>query len=169
MTTRDEFIDAVDKLLLARKTLPTAEEPPTWVPARDGVGHQTKLPIAIGGVQYGAQLVVNSVSYIGAFHILLTYSDLCVSRLDFDDLEPHTNTMYAFDDGLPMNVSGRHFHRWSVNQRFVKGDGSLERLKHAEELPRSIHTFNAALRWFCDETNIHIPHGHRVELQGVLL
>src|SRR5690606_4939980 len=104
-----------------------------------------------------------------AFHFSLTHSKICVTRLDFEDGGGHTNPIYALDAGLAPMVSGRHFHRWSLNTKFVNATGALEELKNAEELPSSIRTFNAALRWFCEEVNIFLPHNHEISFPRILL
>jgi hypothetical protein len=169
MTTREAFIRGVDALIAARKGLAGLDLPLTWPSARDGIGVETKLPVDVGGTQYGDKLTVVAVPTLGTFHINLLHLGLCVSRLDFDPMQPHTNTALASLDGLPGIVSGRHFHKWAINTRFVQADGSLERLFHAEELPTSIHKFDQALRWFCSELNIELPHGHSIDYPGDLI
>lgn len=169
MKSRAEFIHSVEKFLGREKSLVGVGSPPQWQPNRDGSGHETRVPIEVAGVQYGDHLIIWCVPQTGAFHILITRFEACVSRLDFDDLQGHTNTLLAAEDGLPWVVSGRHFHRWSINRRFVMANGSLERLKHAEELPAKIRSFEQALRWFCHETNIILPHDHYITLPELLI
>lgn len=169
MTTKDDFTRLVDCFLQTPKAIAWVDVPPTWQPSRDGSGQETKLQVTIDGVQYGHVLSVIAVPSTGAFHLVLLYSRTCVSRLDFDDSQKHTNTLFADADGLPGVVSGKHFHRWSLNKRFIEANGSLEELKHAEELPTSIRFFEHALRWFCDETNILLPHNHSIVLPRMLI
>lgn len=169
MTSKAEFIQSVDNFLAREKSIAGVGNPPQWQPNRDGVGHEIRMPIEVGGVQYGDHLIIWCVPQAKAFHILISRLDACVCRLDFDDLQGHTNTLFAADDGLPGIVSGRHFHRWSLNTRFVMANGSLEKLKHAEELPVKIRLFDQALRWFCHETNIMLPHDHNITLPELLL
>lgn len=169
MATKSEFIQTVTDFLDAQKSIAGVGAPPRWQPNRDGSGYESKLPLEVAGVQYGDFLIIGSVPSLDAFNILVTRFGTCISRLDFDVLQPHTNTLFAADDGLPPMVSGKHFHRWSLNGRFVAANGSLERLRHAEELPAKIRTFEQALRWFCDETKITLPHDHNITLPELLL
>lgn len=169
MTSKAEFIQSVDRFFVKEKSLAGVGTPPQWQPSRDRSGHQTQIPIEVEGVQYGDRLIIRCAPQTGAFHILITRYDTCVSRLDFDELQAHTNTIFATEDGLPGIVSGKHFHRWSLNTRFIMANGSLERLKHAEEVPAKIRTFEQALRWFCDETNITLPHDHNIALPELLI
>ena len=169
MATRDEFIREVGVFLGLPKELAGIDFPPHWLPARDGIGIEAKFPVACDGTQLGDRLTVVAVPATRSFHINLLHVGMCVSRLDFDPMQPHPNTMFAGQDGLPSMVSGHHFHRWSINTRFIKGDGTTELLKHAEELPTTVRTFDQALRWFCHEVNIALPHGHLVDYPGVLL
>lgn len=169
MATKTEFIDAVNKLVVAAKEIASVDEPPQWQPNRDGSGHEAKLQIMIDGAMYGNTLIIVCMPTTGAFHFSLTHSNICVSRLDFDDERGHTNPIYALDAGLPPAISGRHFHRWSINTKFVNASGALEELKNAEELPSSIKKFNTALRWFCEELNIFLPHNHEITFPRILL
>jgi hypothetical protein len=169
MPSRDEFIAAVTAFLAADKTLAGVDLPPPWMPSRTRPEQCIKVPIEVAGVQYGQQLVVVAPSGRADFAISVVYS-VGIMRLDFEPLGGgHRNTLLAEADGLPGVVSGTHLHRWQHNVRFVEGDGRLEELKHAEELPSTIRTFHSALRYFCSEVRIHLPHGHRIELPGTLL
>jgi len=169
MTTKNDFILAVDAFISAPKLIVGIGTPPQWPPDRNRVGVIAKFPLEVNGVQYGSTLEVGATPAIGAFRILATHCHTCVSRLDFNPDEPHTNTMHAQSDGLPGIVSGKHFHRWTFNKRFVDAQGGLERLRHAEELPPSVRTFDAALRWFCDEMNISLPHNHSIDYPRTLI
>ncbi|NGM86077.1 hypothetical protein G5B35_02020 [Parapusillimonas sp. SGNA-6] len=168
MTIKSEFIDAVDDLLRVAKTIVNVDEPPQWQPNRDGTGHEAKLQVAVDGVMYGDVLIIQCVPTSGAFHFSFTHSNICVSRLDFDD-GGHTNPLYALDAGVSPIVSGRHFHRWSLNTKFVNANGTLEELKNAEELPIKVRSFDAALRWFCEELNIFLPHDHDITFPRILI
>lgn len=169
MPSKDEFTLAVTALIGAHKALAGIDTPPQWISARDGVGVETKFLVEVDGTQYGDKVTIVAVPAQGTFHLNLISRGVCVSRLDFDPMQPHTNTIFAHLDGLPGIVGGRHFHRWSANTRFVKGDGALERLFHAEDLPASVQKFDQALRWFCNENNIGLPHGHLIEFPINLL
>lgn len=169
MPGRDEFIQGVDRLLAASKTLVGIDAPLRWQAARDQVGYEAKVPVAVNDTEYGDKLTVVAVPVMGTFHINLIHLNLCISRLDFDPQQPHPNTIYAAQDDLPAWVSGKHFHRWKKNKRFVVGNGTLERLWHAEELPTSIRTFENAMRWFCTEVGIALPNGNSLDYPGDLL
>jgi len=169
MPIKDSFIDEVVHLLNAQKSLASFDVPPQWRSARDGVGVEAKFIVEVAGTQYGDKVTIVAVPSEKTFHINLIHRDLCVSRLDFDPMQPHTNTLRANDYRLPLIVSGKHFHRWSHNTRFVKGDGTLDRLLHAEELPVSVQKFDQALRWFCSEIKIDLPHGHAIDYPSDLL
>lgn len=169
MPTKDEFVAEVTAFLAVEKTLAGIDLPPQWMPSRTRPELCIKIPIERDGVQYGQQLVIVAPSARADFSISIVHS-VGVTRLDFEPRSGgHRNTLLAHLDGLPGIVSGTHFHRWKHNVRFIEGDGKLEELKHAEDLPPSIRTFEAALRYFCTETNIRLPHGHRIELPGVLV
>ena len=169
MSTREEFIATVTAFLAAEKTLAGIDLPPQWMPSRTRPELCIKIPIELGGVQYGQQLVVVAPSARADFSLSIVHGGGVV-RLDFEPRSGgHRNTLLAHLDGLPGVVSGTHFHRWEYNTRFVEGDGRLEELKHAEELPAAVRSFDAALRYLCGETNTTLPHGHRIELPGVLI
>lgn len=164
--SRETFIDLVEKVLDAPKTLAGIGMPQKWQPNRNPAELCIKLPIEIDGTQQGHKIVVvfEPSSHDLKFSILIVICDLCVTRLDFDPSGGHTNSLLAFKDGLPAIVSGKHFHRWSINRTFVRANGHLEELENAEPLPESIRTFDAALRWFCDACAIALPHDHLIEL-----
>lgn len=165
MPTREQFLDQVTAFLQSDKNLAGIGSPSQWQPNRDPSEKCLKLPIEIEGVLRGQELVI--VSYPASeklrFTINIVY-DISICRLDFDETGGHTNGFWADLDRLPMIVSGSHFHRWEINKRFIEGNGKLEELKHAELLPTTIRSFDAALRWFCDETKINLPHNHLIEL-----
>lgn len=169
MVTKAEFIDAVNNLIATPKEIANFDEPPQWQANRDGSGQETKLQIMIDGMMHGNALSIVCIPTTGAFHFSLIHSNICVSRLDFDEERGHTNPIYALDNGLAPTISGKHFHRWSINTKFVNANGGLEDLKNAEELPTSVRTFNAALRWFCEELNIFLPHDHEITYPRILL
>lgn len=168
MPTREEFIANATAFLAEPKALAGIDAPQQWRPSRTRPEQCIKVPVEVGGVQYGHQLVIVTPSGRAEFSINLLFG-VGISRLDFEHGGGHRNTLFATADGLPLVVGGMHFHRWTYNVRFVEGDGRLEELKHAEDLPSTIRTFDAALRFFCHETNIQLPHGHHIELPRTLL
>jgi hypothetical protein len=171
LPTRDEFVAGVTAFLAARKTLAGIDSPQQWQPNRDGARWCAKIPLAVNGTLYGQTLVIETnPSASGAeFSIGIVFDDVCVTRLDFDEAEGHTNSIAIPRDDVPYIVSGSHIHRWEHNHRFVEWPLSLPRLRNAVEIPPSIRRFEPALRWFCDEMSIELPHGHRIELPPELL
>lgn len=166
MPTREEFVAEVDAFLLARKTLAGIEVPGHWQPGRDNVWQRLRLPVEVDGTQEGHRALdieFDPTSQNMVFTInLLCHA--CISRLDFDSTGGHTNNFLIEADNVSMIVSGSHFHRWAYNRRFADGSKRLITLNNAEAIPQTIHSFDSALRWFCDETNIELPHGHWIEL-----
>lgn len=165
MPTREQFLNQVTEFLQNDKNLVGIGVPPLWQPNRNPAEECLKLPIDVAGVMRGQELVI--VSYPASENLRFTINivyGISICRLDFDETGGHTNGFLAHLDMLPIIVSGSHFHRWEINKRFIEGNGKLEELKHAESLPTTIRSFDAALRWFCDETKINLPHNHLIEL-----
>lgn len=164
--SRERFVELVDKVLSSTKLLAGIGIPQRWQPNRDPNELSIKIPIEIEGQQVGHKLVAvfEPASHTLKFSILIVVNEVCITRLDFDPTGGHTNSLLAFQYGIPAVVSGKHFHRWSLNRRFVTGVGHLERLENAEDIPQNIRTFDSALRWFCGECNIQLPHNHAIEL-----
>jgi len=171
LPTREAFVDGVTAFLAARKSLGGIDSPQQWQPSRNGAHWCAKIPLALSGTLHGHTLVIeaNPSAAGSEFSIGIVIEDVCVTRLDFDESEGHTNSVALPRDGVPYIVSGSHIHRWESNHRFVEWPLSLPRLRNAVELPQSIRHFESALRWFCDEMNIDLPHGHRIELPLELL
>ena len=163
---RESFVDLVGKVLTATKNLAGIGLPQQWHPNRDPNELSIKIPLEIDGLQVGHKLIAvfEPASHTLKFSILITVNEVCITRLDFDKTGGHTNSLLALQYNIPPIVSGNHFHRWALNKRFVTACGNLERLENAEAIPDSIRTFDAALRWFCDECNIQLPHNHAIEL-----
>lgn len=169
MPSRDEFIKEVGDFLAKSKSLGGIGLPVQWQPNRDPAELCIKLPIELEGVVSAQRLIVvySPASEALRFSILIVYR-VAVCRMDFDETGGHTNG-FGNLEGLPMTIQGSHFHRWSNNIRFVKGNGQLEELDNAEPIPIAIRTFDAALRWFCDEAKIALPHNHNIALPAKVL
>lgn len=164
--SRERFIELVDKVLASTKNLAGIGLPQRWQPNRDPNELSIKIPIELDGLQVGHKLVAvfEPTSHTLKFSILIIVGEVCVTRLDFDQTGGHTNSLLALQHGIPAVVSGKHLHRWNINKRFVTAVGHLERLEIAEAIPDNIRTFDSALRWFCDECNIQLPHNHAIAL-----
>ena len=166
MPNRDEFIAEVDALLIARKTLGGIGVPGRWQPGWDGVWQRLKLPLEVDGVSLGHQALDIEFDPTSS-HLVFTINLLChvcVCRMDFDYTDTHPNTLRNPVDGVLPIIIGSHFHRWSYNRRFAESSDRLISLNNAEHLPIAIKSFDSALRWFCDETNIELPHDHWISL-----
>jgi hypothetical protein len=84
--------------------------------------------------------------------------------LDYTD-EYHPNSLLIDGDGIPAAVNGPHYHSWRINRRFFKGASLAPKLHNAEPFVNQARTFDAVLRWFCDDTKIvGLPPSHFIEL-----
>ena len=164
--SRESFVELVDKVIASTKYLAGIGLPQRWQPNRDPNELSIKIPIEINGLQIGHKFVAvfEPASHTLKFSILIVVNEVCITRLDFDPTGGHTNSLLASQYGIPAVVSGKHFHRWVLNKRIVTAAGHLERLENAEAIPDRIRTFDSALRWFCGECNIQLPHNHAIEL-----
>lgn len=164
MPTRDAYIQEVTEFLSRPKTLAGIYLPIPWQPNRDPSELCIKVPIEVEGVVSERRLIV--VFFPSAeglrFTILIKFV-VAVCRLDFEENGGHTNGFLNLEN-LPMTIQGPHYHRWSSNTRFVQGYAKLPELDNAEGLPTAIRSFDAALRWFCDEANIALPNTHQIQL-----
>ncbi|WP_222707634.1 hypothetical protein, partial [Ottowia flava] len=161
--TREEFIAYVDSVLLAQKSIPGIDEPTHFELGTFRNEYVLKLPVEINGV-LGPEKII--VAYRPSAHIDYSISLVCnvsVCRLDYDEAGGHTNSMLASRFRIPLIVSGPHFHKWEYNKQFVENDTKLLELKNAVEV-RGIRSFDSALRWFCGEVNVHLPHNHSIAL-----
>jgi hypothetical protein len=149
----------------AEKVIQGADLPFEWA---DGYSRHEKFarfPLEVGGELPGAHLMV--VGFPDATDLKFRLS-LCfnaaLSRLDFTD-EYHPNSLRVDGDGVPPSVNGPHYHSWSVNRRFSKSVTSAVELKNAVRFESPARTFDAVLRWYCEETRIvGLGTGHRIEL-----
>lgn len=168
MSSRDAFTARVTEFLAAPKTIAGVDVPMEWGPGRQHQEQCIKLPLAVAGVQYGEQFIVAFNPGLKIFSTLITVSDICICRLDYDPFGGHRNGFVAHLDGLHGILHGTHFHRWELNTRFIESPLALPKLKHACSLPSELHGFENHLRYFCGETNIGLPNGHYIELPRLL-
>ena len=165
MATTDEFIRGVDAFLQAEKILVTGSGLIEWVPGREAsIERCIKILIEVNGVQSGQRLeLIAFPNYeVLKFSISVIFPP-AVCRLDFDETDAHANSMANASEGLPTLVKGSHFHRWEHNKRFFVSDAMLTKLRNAEPLG-NIRSFDSALRWFCQQTNIAIPYDLSLQL-----
>lgn len=163
MPTREEFIAEVDRLLEVQKTL-AGTESIEWQDGRTIGSKVIKIPIAVAGIQFGTQLVVNAYPQEpGRFSFLLVHK-IAISRLDVtDDGEIHGNFQALPNENLPPLVNGPHFHEWALNRRLIEGSNKLQKLPLARPFYQT-RNFNSALRWFCAEVKIELPFDLALEL-----
>lgn len=163
MPTKDQFIKEVDGLLSVVKTLAGAEHV-AWQDGRNEDEPCIKIPIEVEGVQYGTELLI--VAYPlepGKFSIVLIHY-IAVCRLDIvDESEIHSNPLDALGLANMTLIRGPHFHSWPINRRLIESATKAQRLRMAEPYEGS-KKLMAALRWFCGQTNILVPHGVSIEL-----
>ena len=141
--------------------------PQNWQPGRElGTDEYTlKIPLEVNGETGDQKLIITSYPNNESlkFAILITFEP-AICRIDFDSSDIHTNTYKQEFDGIESVVRGPHFHSWRSNSRFFTASSKPIELHNAEKMPLSIHKFDQALRWFCDQNKIILPHTHRIEL-----
>ena len=150
-------------MLLAPKSIPGIEEPTHFELGTFRNEYILKLPVETNGIQGPEKIII---AYRPNLHMDYSISFVCnvsVCRFDYDEAGGHTNSFIASKFGIPLIVTGPHFHRWNYNRQFVDNDTKLPELKNAEEV-RGIRTFDSALRWFCGAVNVYLPHNHSIAL-----
>jgi hypothetical protein len=160
-----DIVSAINDFMATPKAVLGVEGQPVWAPGWTEHERVMHYPIEVGGEFRGAQLMV--VAFPRApdlkFRLGILFPAM-IARLDFTD-ETHPNSMGAVMDGLPSFVTGPHYHSWRVNSRFFHGVTKPPKLHNAEPFIEPVHSFDAALRWFCADTNINgLPANHRIEL-----
>jgi hypothetical protein len=159
MPTVPEFLASIDSFLAAPKYVLGADSAPTWQPMRNENGLQIKLPLEIDGEQTGPFL------HVGAFPnhptlkfcLGIVFADYMVCRLDFELEAVHGNDFSAKALGLPLQVTGPHWHSWEINRQFIKAYGRPFRLHNAKPFESgTMRKFEHVLRWYCSERNIHL-------------
>ncbi len=134
-----------------------------WRPGRDDQELQIKLPLEIDGEQMGDLLVLTAFPLErGKISFSLVHG-VAVTRLDVTAHENHSNPFDALGSKRPTLIRGPHFHSWELNRRFVDSARGLPRLPMAEPYLGSVKVMHA-LRWFCGETKITLPHGDSFDL-----
>lgn len=162
MPSREVFIQEVDRLLSVRKDLVGGDRA-AWNPGREPNEVQIKLPLEVNGEQHGPGVVLTAFpSEAGKFSISLVHH-VAVARLDVTRFEAHSNPLDALGRRIKTLIHGSHFHRWELNKQYVEAFGKLQRLHMAEPYEGS-EKFMAALRWFCGELKIIVPHDVNIEL-----
>lgn len=163
MPSREVFIQEVDKLLSVEKTLAGAESA-EWRPGRNAEEERCiKVPLEIGGELLGPQLVI--VAFLSdskrSFSVSLVHR-ICVCRLDIDWLG-HPNPLPLAGETHPVRCTGPHVHTWASNRSRIESAHRLQKLPVAHPYGGSTKLM-AALRWFCGEYEVVVPHTVQLEL-----
>lgn len=164
MPTREEFIAEVDALLQAPDKVLVGATTVTWQPGRNLEEEVIKIPIEVDGVQDEDELVIVAYPNEPDTYSILIVHGIAVCRLDVVPMtDAHTNALILPSENLPSVVIGPHFHRWSLNRRIIDSPIKLQRLRMAEPYTGTVK-FMSALRWFCGEAKIIVPHDVHIEL-----
>lgn len=123
------------------------------------------MPLAINGVSCGADLKVTAFPLDGhskyCVHICAPSS---IWRVDYDLGATHTNNFERPADLEEMWIDGPHYHAWRDNRRFATHGALPLHLHNARMLPENLRSFDSALRWFCEQTNIEQPQNGLIDL-----
>lgn len=166
MATAAEYLAALDSFMAAEKVIQGADQPVMWSEGYSRFERQATFPLEYEGEQQkGVHLLVVSFPNEAALKFRLS---LCfhaaLSRLDYTD-EYHPNSLRVDEDAVPAVVNGPHYHSWQVNRRFFRSATAAVELRNALPFVSQARTFEAILRWYCEETRIvGLGPGHRIEL-----
>lgn len=157
---------AIDAFMGSTKIPIGVDVPQIWQPGRElGSGEYiSKIPLEVNGEIGDQKLIITSCPNADSltFSILVTFEPT-ICRLDFDHVT-HSNSHAIGTDDIEPIIHGPHYHPWDLNRRFFTHATKPIELHNAIPLGSSIHQFDAALRWFCDENKIILKHDHRIEL-----
>jgi hypothetical protein len=164
MPSREVFVQEVDKLLALPKTLAGVDDV-RWQEGRNEDEQVIKVPLEVSGEVLGPELrVVAFLEQPGKFSVsILHVTAIC--RLDVvPPDEYHSNPLATPGESHAAKVLGPHFHRWELNRSRIESPVTkLQRLRIAEHYAGPTK-FMSALRWFCGETKIMVPHSVAWEL-----
>lgn len=162
MPSREVFVQEVDKLLSVDKTLVGAELA-EWQPGRrEEFERCIKIPLEIGGEILGPQLVIVAYFEPDRLFSICIVHHISVCRLDVDWLG-HPNPLPTATETHPSRCPGPHIHGWSANRARIESCTKFQRLNVAHPYEGSTKLM-AALRWFCGEHKIIVPHTVHFEL-----
>jgi hypothetical protein len=167
MASSQTLIAAADAFMATRKRILGAQSPPQWAPGFTSRELVTKYPLELSGELRGALMVVGFPHERALKFRLGILIPAMIDRLDHTD-ETHANSIDGVLTGaVPPVVTGPHHHSWPLNRRFFHGMTMSRppKLYYAAPFTEPGRTFDAVLRWFCDDTNIEpLPTDHRIEL-----
>ena len=169
MPPRAISVAELDAFMGADKRIVNPHAQAQWDPHHiDGEKMMSWL-LEIGGEIYPhARLAVtaSSVPRDGMFFRLQVLCPMALCRLDYTD-EIHSNPLTFDQPELPASVEGPHLHPWSLNRRYFEKPphNGIVQLRMAVPFEQPVHSFDAALRWFCNEARIEpLPPNHVIEL-----
>jgi hypothetical protein len=167
MTSSQTLIAAADTFIAARKRILGAQLPPQWAPGFTPHELVTKYPLELAGELLGQLMIVGFPRERALKFRLGILIPAMVCRLDYTN-ETHANSIDGVLTGaVPPIVTGPHYHSWPLNRRFFHGMAMSRPPKLYDAAPYTEpgRTFDAVLRWFCDNTNIEpLPPDHRIVL-----
>jgi hypothetical protein len=163
---RETFATRLTPSWLRGKRIVGADLPGQWLQGYRPNERQMKYPLEVGGELLGPQLMVVGFPRERQLKFrvgILFPATIC--RLDYAD-ETHANSVSGITDlGLPPAVVGPHYHSWPLNRHFFHGTTVPLRLHNATPYPGAGRSFDAILRWYCDDTNIEPPPAnHAIDL-----
>ena len=166
MPSAAEYLAALDAFMAAEKVIQGANLPFRWADGYSRHEKAAKFPLEYEQeTQNGVHLLVIAFPNANVLKFRLSlcfHAALC--RLDYTD-EFHPNSFRLDGESVPPSINGPHFHSWAVNKRFFMSGAAAADLKNAVPFESPARTFDAILRWFCEETRIAgLGPGHGVEL-----
>lgn len=151
----------IDAFLKARKTLGGTA---SWGRGNRDDERRAVWPVLLAGRSVGATLQATAYPHENTlrFTIGLECPD-CIWRLDFEPYYKHHPNAHTevVRLGVEPRIAGPHFHAWADNRHLVRG-ARVGQLPVARAFKR-IKKWDAALRWFCGETNIVMQKAQMLE------
>jgi hypothetical protein len=172
MATAIPSLETLDAFMNAEKDIVNADfQNGRWEDTHIQAEKIMKWPLALaetGEILPGASLGITTHLTRRDMPIfrIQVFCPIALARLDHAD-EIHPNNLSDVMAGIvPAFVDGPHYHSWPLNRRFFSPNQVIE-LKNATLFTSGAASFDAALRWFCDENRINQPpNHHRIELLG---
>jgi len=157
------FVLEIDAFMAASKQLTGILEIQQYQKARENNVWEVDYPILIEGEMHGQSLkiVTHPHEKSPVWSIVLIWPP-ALSRLDYT-FDKHPNPLPIRGEFHPPFVDAPHMHSWQQNKRFMTSRKTTEPIPIAVPTP-PMNNFDDYLRWFCDESNILLPHNHRIQL-----
>lgn len=153
--TRVDIRKRIDAFLAAKKTLGGTA---SWTTGNRADERRAVWPVLLNGQSVGASLQATAYPHesVLRFTIGLEWPD-CIWRLDFEPYYKHHANAHTEVQRLSVEprIDGPHYHAWADNRHLVRG-ARIGQLPVARQFKR-IRKWEAAMRWFCGQTNIVMP------------